>query len=545
MRYLFALLLFIFLIVFCWYMQPLGLWAAQDDSGLKMFELKASDMLGLVYDPLVKHNSNTMSDMQNMFKTENGFANIPLTAYTGGGSVVGKQQIYNLISVPSSSVLSDNTYLCTSKIGATNKTIWDKFGNAQYTGAGATIETTIINAAFRFFYSGAVNTFLSTIDGFYYKTDAATYWTRKTLPGSTNAFSTCDIYKNRIFGYDPTDNNIWYSAATDLLDFTVSADSGGVILIPSVEKIEWIKAIRGGLAIFAYDGIYMLSGDQPLNFSIEKISNLRIFRYWSMPLTHFSESGDIYFAASTSSRTDIAIYVMDGSGNVQKIVDAPAISICTSMSIWYGRFVVATNSIYSYVYDLKFKCWYIWYGIDAVYKDSYVTRYPLNGQTPSDYLVNSIPNYSDFGNTNDWSRAELFIKSQYFNLDSNANVNIIRRIEIDAVVPGNIPYTFQRLTNKDTNGRYLNYITTTIINTAELTIYTPQQTSVFTLDASDMLTTVTPGSEENITTFYINTPSIRTTNKVKFQLKTYYKMAWQSIRIYYEPKGNYKRKELY
>jgi len=543
MRYITAFLLAISLIIFIWYMQPVGLWAAQDDSGLKMFELKASDMLGIVYDPLIKHNSNTMSDMQNMIKTENGFANIALTALTAS-SVTGLTTVYNLITLPSSTL--DYTFLCTTTPGGTGKAIWDRTGAALYTSAGATIETSVINTGFRMFYSGAINTFLSTGAGLYYKTDAVTYWTKKTLPGSANYFSTCDIYKNRMFGYDPTDNNIWYSSATDLLDFTVSADSGGVILIPSVEKIEWMKAMRGGLVFFAYDGIYILSGDEPLNFSIEKISSLKLYRYWSVPLFHYSESGDSYFVASSSwSNADLGLYVMDASGNIQKLVDYGGSNIATSMTMWYNRFLIFTNSVTTDVFDVKMKCWYKWYGIESVYKNYYVTRFPMNGDTAKDFAVYALPTFSSLVGSTDFSRAELYIKSNWMNLDSNANVNIIRRIEVDVIIPKNTAYTTTKLKNKGVSGRYANLLTTAVQSTAEVTLYTENQTSTFTLNASDMSAIETTGSEEPITTFFINTSSIRTTNKFKFQILTYNKLMWQSIRIYYEPKGNYKRKELY
>lgn len=355
-------------------------WSMQDDSMLKVFEFKPSEMVGM-NDSIPNDDTKLSSELQNFVTSPSGVFTLPKSAnttYPGSKTFPANRVVGTIYEVPGRDYPFISTLTDLNGGSATMEILIE--GSGTY--SAITAEVGCINPSLFYVldkYNGGSYTYilhqnhLLRIDNATLATTNITVPWTKAIAGTmfqghlivAESYSATLAYNNRIF----------WSSNTNPEDWTTGVNRGGNLDLPVNESILSMQSTLQGLVILTNGGAWVLSGPSPESWQLDKIFSLRSdFNQFTgikgLPLND-SRMAFVDFYSNLNLIENLQFSQLGSLYGVDTAMAVPnALFLIYSMALWDNRYIVipeynytsggnpyATYSGRAWSFDMSTKTW--------------------------------------------------------------------------------------------------------------------------------------------------------------------------------------------
>lgn len=525
--------------------------AGTDDSALQTFTLSADKMGGYSGDFTLTEDTGIPNYSLNAINFGNALIKTPI----GSLAATNLNIDYVYSAFQSEGLDARSTIYATCKMSSGEISLIDvKVGTLIYPSVTSTVPITGFN-----YYRGGLYTYLigPLADKIIKVSNSGAVSTfAPALDSTENIIQGC-LWSSRIF-LVTTSNTIVYSTASDVEDYR-SANGGGAFRLSPESMILQLMPANNLLYILTVDGMWVLYGDSPESWRIEKISDISpsfiqnnvnsvlLAKASDNSCYYIDKENNICQVVSTSVKRIAKIPIIfqsDGFGTTNYHFYYKYISCFGDNFVAFSQWGFPGSSYYvetgkTYLYDLTKKQFWITQGMDIILKNQYMNpvedtsaaraTLDFNGYYVYDNWSSSIE-YNTAGNIQNIKQNGRLLdyETSWISLDNNLSTRKkIMRVEIDMIKSSG---TYECILTPSLGENYARTFSLSGGITTGLTLNSKTRTVVLNVGS-------TFGT-------YAGQTAAGSVNSIKIRFKTEQPIIVKQIRVYYYPTGSYKSKQF-
>jgi len=524
--------------------------AGTDNSALQVFTLSADKMGGYSGDFTLTEDTGIPSYTLNAINFGNALIKTPI----GSLSATNLNIDYVYSAFQSEGLDARSTIYATCKMSSGEISLIDaKIGTLIYPSVTSTVPITGFN-----YYRGGLYTYLigPLADKIVKVSNGGVVSTfTPALDSTENIIQGC-LWNGRIF-LVTSSNTIVYSTASDVEDYK-SANGGGAFRLSPESMVLQLMPANNLLYILTVDGMWVLYGDSPESWRIEKISDISpsfiqnnvnsvlLAKASDNSCYYVDKENNICQVVSTSVKRIAKIPVIfqsDGFGTTNYHFYYKYISCFGDNLIALSQWNIPASSYVetgkTYLYDLTKKQFWITQGMDVILKNQYMTPVEDTAAARSALNFNGYYVYDNWSSGVEYSVAGVLqdikqngrlldYETAWISLDNNLSTRKkIMRVEIDMIKGSG---TYECILTPSLGSNYARTFSLSGGITTSLNLLAKTKTVVLNVAG-------TFGT-------YLGTTAGGTVNAFKLRFKTEQPFVLKQIRVYYYPTGGYNTKQF-